>query len=138
MYAGYGVPDFGLPGMYAQMNPGWFNAPYVLPYTQSQGIPCLQSPEHAQQQPGQPDVRQQQCQQEQGGTHTDMMDVDLDHRSHEMSQAQRARAKPMMVSSATQTLLTGTGIHAAGDEAQGKTASGKRALLVRRACAPTA
>ena len=129
MYAGYGFPDFGLPGMYAQMNPGWFNAPYVLPHTQSQGIPCLQSPERAQQQPGQPDVRQQQRQQQQQdgmhGMHTsDPFDLDGD----DVEMPDAPRAKPTMVSAGTQTVLSGEFIQAEGDE-QGQRASGKRGRL---------
>ena len=130
MYGGYAFPSYGTTGMYAQMNPGWFGVPHVLPPPQAQGTCGAGAP--ALQQLAQPDIRQQQCQQEQGGTQRDM-DVDHDHQRDELFQAQHARVTPKMVSAATQTLLTGTGIQTPGDEAQGETASGKRALLVRRA-----
>lgn len=133
----YGLPDYGIPFTYAQVNPGWFSVPCVLPHPQAQiwihpqahaGVPA--------QQQFQPGIRQQQCQQEQGGTHTDPVPMDVDPgQPDEMPEAARARTRPTVVSVGTQTELSGTGIQAPGDEAQDKTASAKRALRVkRRAC----
>ena len=67
------------------------------------------------------------------------MDVGLDHQPDEMPEVAHAHMKPTTVSVGTQTELRGTGIQAPGDEAQDKTASSKRALLVKKsACWPTA
>ena len=131
MYGGYALPDYGIPFMYAQVNPGWFGAPHVLPPPQGPVIYAAGVP--AQQQQAQPDIRQH-CQQEQSRTHRDIpMDVDLDHQPDEMPEVAHAHTKPTTVSVGTQTELRGTGIQAPGDEAQDKTASSKRALLVKRA-----
>lgn len=138
MYGGYTLPDYGIPFTYAQVNPGWFGVPHVLPPPQGPVIYAAGVP--AQQQQAQPGIRQQHCQQEQSRTHRDIpMDVGLDHQPDEMPEVAHAHMKPTTVSVGTQTELRGTGIQAPGDEAQDKTASSKRALLVKKsACWPTA
>ena len=132
----YGLPDYGIPFTCVQVNPGWFGVPYVLPHPQAQIHPQAHAGVPAQQQQSQPGIRQQQCQQQQGGTHTDPVPMDVDPgQPDQIPEAARARTRPTMVSVGIQTELSGTGIQAPGDEAQDKTASAKRALRVkRRAC----
>ena len=121
MYSGYTFQDaYGIPRTYATMNPAWFGmVPQVMPFPQAQSIPAPGGHGAQQQQQGQQDIRQQQGQPQQSDPRRNSdMDVDLEQADAAMPDAQRARNKPKMVDTASQTtlsMMTGT---APGDEVE--------------------